>query len=401
MDFQTLATLPDPPRDCYHWTLPRQRAFLEHFAISGSVTHAAAHVGVSPRAAYDLRHRREGLLFGLGWGAAVFLARYRLTDLLLERAIDGVEEVSVRTNGAEDGTAEVRRRKYDGRLGMAMLARLDRMTMAAASDHPEEIALYRAVAQDFENFLDRLSPPPEPAAPTVDTAADCPAPAHAEPVTPVADAAAIAMTAADQAAAHAALEADARADAQARVSAHLAATASGPGPLARLARECGVHCEVAQKSADAAKEAEEWTPPKPTRERARELNRQIHDLLDKIEDRRAAAGLDAIDIRWDSCELAEAVGELVDMAEEKLLPFGCFLLDELAPYGAAWRDIDPADIDPDSDFARYSAPANVFDSVEMRREDSIKARIDRLMAVGKAPAALAEQVAATEGEMAD
>lgn len=416
----TTTHLSAPSRAHYRWTLARQRAFLEHFAISGCVSHAANHVGVSPRAAYDLRHRRDGLLFGLGWGAAVLLARYRLTDLLLERAIDGVEEVAVRTSDREDGSAEVRRRKFDGRLGMAMLARLDRMAGAmagpATEDSPEEAALYRAVAQDFESFLDRLSPPPEreqppePAAQAASSAPETAAPSGGPHVAP-AHAAAEAITlmpayaaaaTAEQAAAYAELAADARADAQARITAHLAANANRPSPLGRLAQESGVHCELAEKTADTAVDekeaASDWVPPKPTPERERELQTQIHDLLDKIEDQRAAAGLNAIDIRWDSCVLAQAFHELAKMDEEKLMPFGAFLRAELAPYGAAWRELDPADTDPDSEFARLTAPNNMFDSVELRREDSIKSRIDRLMAVGKARAVPVEAEERAEAE---
>jgi hypothetical protein len=345
----------------YHWSLPRQRAFLEHFAQSGSVARAAAHVGVSPRAAYALRHRRDGLLFAVGWGAAVLLARLRLADLLLERAIDGVEEVAVRTATAEDGSAEIRRRKYDGRLGMALLTRLDRMASEAAEADLHEAALHRAVAQDFESFLDRLAPPhaddgdaPDDAAPADDTPCATPA------------------------------------DAEARVAAHLAAQADGGAPLARLARDSGIHCELARKTAvpppGENKARPPWTPRRPTDERAHALRRQIHDLLDMVEDQRAAAGLAPIDIGPVSISLAGAMHELAGLPEGTLLPFTLLLREEFAPYCAQWRPIDPADVDPDSDVARLSAPANIYASVERRREDSIKGRIDRLTALGKARA---------------
>ena len=357
----------------YHWSLPRQRAFLEYFAQSGSVSRAAAHVGVSPRAAYDLRHRRDGLLFAVGWGAAVLLARLRLADLLLERAIDGVEEVAVRTGTAEDGSAEIRRRKYDGRLGMALLTRLDRMAGEAAEADLHEAALHRAVAQDFESFLDRLAPPhahdgdvPGDAAPAADARSDtpCDAPSDAPSDTP--------------------------SDAEARVTAHLAAQADGGAPLARLARDSKIHCELARKTAvpppceDKAGPA--WTPRRPTDERAHALRRQIHDLLDMIEDQRAAAGPAPIDFAPVSLSLASAMHELAGLPEGTLLPFTLLLREEFAPYCAQWRPIDPADVDPDSDVARLSAPANIYASLERRRDDSIKGRIDRLTALGKARA---------------
>lgn len=154
-------TLPEPPRAAYRWTLPRQRAFLEYFAISGSVTHAAAHVGVSPRAAYDLRHRRDGVLFALGWQAAILLARHRLADALLERALNGQEDVSIRQLDRDNDRIEVRRQRNDNRLGLTVLGRLDRMaeSRAEAAGPTPEAALVRLIAQDFEAFLDQLSPP--------------------------------------------------------------------------------------------------------------------------------------------------------------------------------------------------------------------------------------------------
>jgi hypothetical protein len=349
----------------YHWSLPRQRAFLEYFAQSGSVSRAAAHVGVSPRAAYALRHRRDGLLFAVGWGAAVLLARLRLADLLLERAIDGVEEVAVRTATAEDGSAEIRRRKYDGRLGMALLTRLDRMAGEAAEADLHEAALHRAVAQDFESFLDRLAPPHAEGGDTPDDASPADnAPSDAPSETP--------------------------SDAEARVAAHLAAQVEDGTPLARLARDSGIHCELARKSAvpppggDKARPA--WTPRRPTDERAHALRRQIHDLLDSIEDQRAAAGLAPIDIAPVSLSLAGAMHELAGLPEETLLAFTLLLREEFAPYCAQWRPVDPAGVDPDSECARVTAPGNIYASVERRREDSIKGRIDRLIVTGRARA---------------
>ena len=368
------------PGNPYHWSLPRQRAFLEHFATTGSVSRAAAHVGVSPRAAYALRHRRDGLLFAVGWGAAVLLARLRLADLLLERAIDGVEEVAVRTGSPEDGSAEIRRRKYDGRLGMALLTRLDRMASDAVEADLHEAALHRAVAQDFESFLDRLAPPhaqdgdaPGDAAPVADAPSDAPS------LTP--------------------------SDAEARVTAYLAAQVDGGGPLARLARESGIHCELAQKTAipqpDDGKAGTAWAPPRPTEERAHELRRRIHDLLDTIEDQRAAAGLAPIDMAPAGNDLAAAMHELAGLPEGTLLPFTLLLREEFAPYGAQWRGIDPAGVDPDSDVARLSAPDNIYASVERRREDSIRGRIDRLTAIGKARAVPLGQEAGVEAAADD
>lgn len=151
--------LPTPlfqPPD-YHWSPTNQRAFLEHLAIIGSVTLAAKHVGMSGRAAYDLKHRRDGAAFKLGWAAAVLIARGRLGDDLLERAIHGYDEEYVRTPPDENGEVRIRRRRIDSRLGMEYLKRLDRMADGIA-ENAGELQLAQIIMGDWEAFLDRLAP---------------------------------------------------------------------------------------------------------------------------------------------------------------------------------------------------------------------------------------------------
>jgi len=149
-----------PRRPSYHWTPALQREFLEHLAATGSVRTAAMHVSMSPSAAYQLRHRPEGAAFRLGWAAAVLIARERLADELLDRAIWGYEETA--TISREDGRSFARRQRRDSRLGLAMLARLDQMVevrarageaMAAqviAGDWPGFLALFDAAQAQFD-----------------------------------------------------------------------------------------------------------------------------------------------------------------------------------------------------------------------------------------------------------
>ena len=149
------------------WSPARQRLFVETLAATGIVRAACEAVHISERAAYALRLRREGTAFRLGWDAAILIARARLADTLLARALEGQEEVMTRD---EDGT-EMRRHRHDNRLAMSMLARLDRM-----ADQPAEgsdAALARIVAQDFIAYLDLLCPPPD-AAPHAPEAAPAP-----------------------------------------------------------------------------------------------------------------------------------------------------------------------------------------------------------------------------------
>lgn len=141
------ATIPAP--GSYHWTLKLQRAFLEAFATNGSVKISAAKVGMSPSAVYQLKQRPEGAAFKLGCAAALLIARGRLVDELLDRAIWGYEETS--TIMREEGRSFVKRQRLDPRLGLAMLARLDKMVETRAREGEEMFA--QIIAGDWPGFL--------------------------------------------------------------------------------------------------------------------------------------------------------------------------------------------------------------------------------------------------------
>ena len=153
--FSSLPTAADQVR-ADGWSPARQRLFLETLAATGVITTACDAVHISPRAAYALRIRRDGAAFRLGWDAAILIARARLADELLARALTGHEEVIRKDSDA----GEITRHRHDNRLAMSMLSRLDRM-----ADNPpqgSDAALARVVAQDFAAYLDMLCPP-EPA----------------------------------------------------------------------------------------------------------------------------------------------------------------------------------------------------------------------------------------------
>jgi hypothetical protein len=138
----------------YHWSPTNQRAFLEELSISGNVDIAAKSVSMTKHSAYRLRHRKEGTAFKMGWEAAILIARGRLVDELMARAIDGVEEIVTRSSEGDS----VSRIKQDNRLGMSMLARLDNRCEPKEDDFVSghEAALARIIAQDFEAFLDMI-----------------------------------------------------------------------------------------------------------------------------------------------------------------------------------------------------------------------------------------------------
>ncbi|HMO77151.1 MAG TPA: hypothetical protein PKD99_14990 [Sphingopyxis sp.] len=230
------ADIPAPAS--YHWTPGLQRDFLDHVAATGSVTISAARVGMSPSAAYQLRQRQEGAAFRIGWAAAVLIARARLADELLDRAIWGHEETT--TIMREEDRSFVKRRRADARLGLAMLARLDRMVDVRAKAGEEMLA--QIIAGDWPGFLSLFD--------------------AAEAARGGAEAACSAANAVRTAGSD---DADAAGDAQPGLSAALALWLAGRdnrvNPLASLWRGTRIANEVAQFSAFSDEEAEAEPTP--------------------------------------------------------------------------------------------------------------------------------------------
>lgn len=108
------------------WTPERQRIFLENFAEGGVIVDACEAAGMSARSVYNLRNRDP--LFAAGLRAATLLARPRLADEVHSRAVNGVVERIYK-----DGIVVAERHRYDNRLTMAALTRLD-----ARADRAEE-----------------------------------------------------------------------------------------------------------------------------------------------------------------------------------------------------------------------------------------------------------------------
>jgi hypothetical protein len=124
-----------------------QVRFLDSLATSGNVRVSAARVGISHETAY--RQRRRCARFAAMWQAALHHARHRVAAVIGDRALDGtVEEVWFR------GELVGHRRRYDGRLLLAHIARLDRLA--------EEGGGAAAHAEWFDAGLARLAGHPEP-----------------------------------------------------------------------------------------------------------------------------------------------------------------------------------------------------------------------------------------------
>jgi hypothetical protein len=131
------------------WLPWKKAQFLLVLAAGGIVADACAAVGMSVASAYALKNRRSGRAFGKMWDAIlIHRARGRLADNNLARAMDGCVEQVLR-----DGVVVAERRRFDNRLSMAMLTRLDRL---AESKDGEEAELLRALSEDFDDYLEIL-----------------------------------------------------------------------------------------------------------------------------------------------------------------------------------------------------------------------------------------------------
>jgi hypothetical protein len=120
----TQQSTPTPPTIRHDgWTQPRRAQFLEALSHNGNVLAACARVGMSREAAYRLRRREPA--FARAWAAAQMVGREASAEVLGCRAIDGVEE-DVWHRGEFKGT----RRRFDSRLLLAHMARLDKLAEA-------------------------------------------------------------------------------------------------------------------------------------------------------------------------------------------------------------------------------------------------------------------------------
>lgn len=120
------------------WTPERKVCFLDRLATHGNARAACRAVGLSAESAYRLR--RRDTVFARAWNAAVLLGRDNSVEVLSERAVDGVEE-EIWYRGEMIGT----RRRYDSRLLLAHLARLDRLVDEADAKAQEWAGNFDAV----------------------------------------------------------------------------------------------------------------------------------------------------------------------------------------------------------------------------------------------------------------
>jgi len=125
------------------WTADKQRKFIEHLALTGSVGEAAAIAGVSSRSAYRLRNKAGAESFARAWDAALSLCATRLAAIAFDRALHGRSERFYR-----DGELVMERKMPSDYLLTWLLSRLDPLqfgsptarALAAATGNPRELS---------------------------------------------------------------------------------------------------------------------------------------------------------------------------------------------------------------------------------------------------------------------
>ena len=110
------------------WTGDKMAAFCETLAETAVVIEACDMAGMSVGGAYAARRRNP--IFAAAWDAALTIARERLADTLLARAMEGNLEQIWR-----DGVIVGERHVLDNRLGLALLRRLDRLAETGLAVH--------------------------------------------------------------------------------------------------------------------------------------------------------------------------------------------------------------------------------------------------------------------------
>ena len=155
-----LEELADPSPRGDGWTPYARRLFLQTLAETGRVTVACDYARLSKQSAYALRARDP--LFAAGWDAACELARMPLADALYEQALDGLTETVTRDDGRT-----ITRHRFDSRLSIAVLNRLDRRCDRAAEQGSRHVgavvqweAFTAAVGRDDQDVARAILEPP-------------------------------------------------------------------------------------------------------------------------------------------------------------------------------------------------------------------------------------------------
>jgi hypothetical protein len=122
------------------WSKEKAASFLGVLADTCNVSEACRRSGVPMTVAY--RRRKMDAAFRAGWNEAIGLAYHRLELVLLDRAFNGTEKVTIRRDGSEE-----RMREYPNQLGLMLL----RMHRDAAVEAEGELP-----PEDIDDIRERL-----------------------------------------------------------------------------------------------------------------------------------------------------------------------------------------------------------------------------------------------------
>ena len=139
---EALEELADPASRIDGWSPFARKIFLATLAETGRVNTAVEYAGLTRQSAYALRARDP--IFAAGWDAACEMARMPLADALYEQAIEGVTETITRDDGRT-----ITRHRFDSRLSIAVLNRLDRRCDRAA----EQGARHLGAVGRWDDFI--------------------------------------------------------------------------------------------------------------------------------------------------------------------------------------------------------------------------------------------------------
>lgn len=143
------------------WTVLRQRQFIQELADRGSVTHAAAAVGMTEQSCYRLRRQPGAEGFARAWEAAIEAATARLVDVALDRAFNGTPRRVCDQDGRLHHTEYV----YNDRLLMFLLRahRPERYARADARVVARDALANPRKAPEFEPAYAAIGPAAPPA----------------------------------------------------------------------------------------------------------------------------------------------------------------------------------------------------------------------------------------------
>jgi|GEM_PF-3918304 len=145
--------IPVPRKSTRSWTPTAQARFLSHLAATGSVTAAAAAVGLTRASAYQLRAAKGAQSFAAAWDEALNKGIAALKATAFDRALHPQEE-PVYHAGQLVGT----RPRQNNQLIMRLLTHYDRPETAKDSPLSADLAPYNTPEIQARLEADRLHP---------------------------------------------------------------------------------------------------------------------------------------------------------------------------------------------------------------------------------------------------